>query len=364
MNQIYRYCYVCGEYTDCIEENLLSLISKHQQLPVHTLLSQVLTLQNDNTIQDYVVEDLPVSAAICLECYEQIDLYDYGVWIAKKTETELKRVYKEKIDKKLSTKDILNPYNEENNAKEYLEQTKSDAKKAETVIITEENALSIDYLNINDTNEAYLDNNCLETELKIEPKLKEKKPRNTYYKKRTLTDLDCKFCALRFSSENEVKQHLELHQGLHPLQCPICFKVYGKKDALIRHMCLHTGTHQYLCFVCGKTFIHYGSYDSHKSIHDTLNAKKYECKTCGKIFIHHGSYRTHKLSHENRKEKICYFCNKTFLRTSHLKRHIRTHTQEKLYECPCGLKFAEKYNLTAHQRLVHVEKQQKQNKTN
>ncbi|KAI5201915.1 hypothetical protein AUEXF2481DRAFT_48715 [Aureobasidium subglaciale EXF-2481] len=49
----------------------------------------------------------------------------------------------------------------------------------------------------------------------------------------------------------------------------------------------------------------------------------------------------------------CPHCQRTFKRTEHLSRHVRTHTKEKPFSCTCGASFGRRDLLTRHQRVNH-----------
>ena len=54
----------------------------------------------------------------------------------------------------------------------------------------------------------------------------------------------------------------------------------------------------------------------------------------------------------------CPYCQKTFLKKWHAdaKKHIRSHTGEKPFECPlCGQTFSQKSNCNTHIRKFHPE---------
>ncbi|ETS76300.1 hypothetical protein PFICI_11687 [Pestalotiopsis fici W106-1] len=48
---------------------------------------------------------------------------------------------------------------------------------------------------------------------------------------------------------------------------------------------------------------------------------------------------------------ICPYCNRSFKRSEHKERHVRTHTKEKPFVCHCGHAFARRDLLTRHQRI-------------
>lgn len=327
-------CFVCGEETNNSEANRLGSVSKYQKISIHALLSQIIEPEI-RSFQAKGFEHISPSACLCLECKEQIDLYDYGAWIRKKTVKELRRVYKAKVQLKLKTKEAI-ATNDEVYEEEYLEEDEQDNQD-----------------NNGPFGEHYTESSYKKS-LKAENKKQNRCSSNhkTSSNRKKINELRCHLCFLQFSRKEKLEAHLKSHQGLDPLQCPICFKTYTTKGILVRHMPIHSNEKRFVCSTCGKYFVHYGSFDAHnKAIHDKANAKKYECGLCGKVFLHHGSFRTHKLAHENKKDKTCLVCGVAFIRTSHLNRHIKTHTNEKLFKCHCGARFAEKYNLTAHTKI-------------
>ncbi|KAI0799356.1 hypothetical protein GGR55DRAFT_692674 [Xylaria sp. FL0064] len=58
-------------------------------------------------------------------------------------------------------------------------------------------------------------------------------------------------------------------------------------------------------------------------------------------------------SSANVQQRLCPHCGRSFKRSEHLERHVRTHTKEKPYLCHCGSAFSRRDLLTRHMRISH-----------
>ncbi|KAI1108783.1 hypothetical protein F5Y14DRAFT_61344 [Nemania sp. NC0429] len=58
-------------------------------------------------------------------------------------------------------------------------------------------------------------------------------------------------------------------------------------------------------------------------------------------------------SSSNVQQRLCPHCGRSFKRSEHLERHVRTHTKEKPYICHCGSAFSRRDLLTRHVRISH-----------
>ncbi|XP_019489303.1 PREDICTED: zinc finger protein 333 [Hipposideros armiger] len=85
--------------------------------------------------------------------------------------------------------------------------------------------------------------------------------------------------------------------------------------------------------------------------------KPFECHQCGKTFTRNFNLILHQRNHTGEKPYECKDCGKAFNQPSSLRSHVRTHTGEKPFECSqCGKAFREHSSLKTHLRTHTREK--------
>ncbi|KAF4522991.1 hypothetical protein B566_EDAN009583 [Ephemera danica] len=108
-----------------------------------------------------------------------------------------------------------------------------------------------------------------------------------------LIEYECEYCAKRFTTKSQVRQHLLLHTGEKPFHCQYCNAGFRTQIALKVHIRTHTGETPYPCQRCPKRFRSAATLRSHQGTHD----KPFACPHCGQRFPKKAAYKKHVVLH-------------------------------------------------------------------
>ena len=140
----------------------------------------------------------------------------------------------------------------------------------------------------------------------------------------------CAECGKRYISPWHLKYHLLIHSGERPFACTHCGRTFNKRSKMRSHM---RTAHKPAGDGDQDGLVHQSS----SSARDDLETPKWRSST----------------SDPSRKH-VCAECGMRFIRPYHLKRHLITHSDERLFACThCGRTFSEAGDVRRHMRTVH-----------
>lgn len=159
----------------------------------------------------------------------------------------------------------------------------------------------------------------------------------------------CPHCNEIFPGIDELKVHVQGHQGFQPHKCAHCGKEFVKWHQLKKHLEVHFTERRYKCGECGKLYKTIAHVKGHLRVHS--DDRPFPCSKCGKRYKTKSAQQVHFRTHMDDKPFACQFCSRSFREKGSLVRHTRHHTGEKPYKCyKCGRGFAEHGTLNRHLR--------------
>ncbi|XP_046546587.1 zinc finger protein 62 homolog [Haliotis rubra] len=149
-------------------------------------------------------------------------------------------------------------------------------------------------------------------------------------------------------------------------RCLLCKKSFSSSSGLSSHMRVHVMFKPHVCF-CGKSFTNVHNLKRHKLSHMSVSeGDMFVCSVCKTTFrtsndlLSHIQVKHYKLypSKKSLKSKVthskaarlcqCGKCKKRFHFTYQLNSHVKRHTGETSFTCPCGQNFSFRHHLKRH----------------
>ncbi|CAL8258423.1 unnamed protein product [Boreogadus saida] len=130
------------------------------------------------------------------------------------------------------------------------------------------------------------------------------------------------------------------------MECDLCGHRCMTQEGLDLHRLSHTGQTP----LSAPSFAYTSTFNVHMRTH--TDERPFECATCGKRFRQLPHLQDHERIHSGLRPFCCWVCGKSFSVAARLTEHARTHSGEKPYACVhCPAAFRSRSNLDKHVRL-------------